>query len=151
VCRDVRCDNFGFFFDCKSRIDEVVTREICADGVVRRTIPIEPRANRALFPCDENIRRVVGFYIEYFFADDEELTVIIDVKHTPFNRFFAIGGVGVLFVVTEGNGIANFMTNIIPTYTMTLICLAGFTLCLFVNAHQRRLITIGGFSTIIVR
>ena len=99
--------DFGLFFRCKSRVDEVVARKACTNCIIRCCIPIEPGTNRTLFPGDGALRCVVFLSIQHLFADDEELPVTLSIKNTPCNRFFTVCSVVILFVSTECDGFTN--------------------------------------------
>ena len=101
------CDDSGFFFGGKRCVDKVIARIANAYLVVKRTIAVQPRTNRALFPGNRNTRRVILLCIEYFVANDEKMAIAVDVEYAPFDRFRTVCGVVVLFVVAEGNDVTD--------------------------------------------
>ena len=111
------CDDSGLFFGRKRCVDKVIARIAGAHLVVRRAIAVQPRTNRALFPGNRNTRRVVSSLIEYFVADDEKMTIAIDVEHAPFDRFRTVRGVVVLFVVAKRNDVTDRRLNAISGIT----------------------------------
>ena len=71
-------------------------------------------------------------HIEYIIADDEKMTIEVDVEHAPFNWLFAIRRVVVLFVVAKGNDIADMIVDIIcrNTFSFFTYRVFGTFLCM---------------------